>query len=112
MKSSWLKIKKQVLGEKYDLSVFFLGDGEMKRLNSVYRKKNYAANVLSFPLSKNEGEILINKKYQKKDYGTYLFIHSLLHLKGLKHGKKMDNEELKIMKIIYPETYSRIMHSS
>src|SRR3989338_4107263 len=65
MKPSWLKVKNQVLGEKYDLSFSYVESGEMSRLNKLYRKKDYSANVLSFPLSGNEGEILINKKYQK-----------------------------------------------
>ena len=37
----------------------------MRRLNKIYRKKDYPANVLSFPLSEDEGEILINKNCQK-----------------------------------------------
>ena len=109
MNPSWLKIKKQVLGEKYDLSVCFLGNAEMKRLNVVYRKKNYAPNVLSFALSETDGEVLINKKYQKNDAGTYLFVHSLLHLSGLKHGLQMEKKELKMMKKLYPQNHQKIM---
>ena len=65
MKKTWLKIKNQVLGEKYDLSFSYAGNDEMQRLNKIYRQKDYSANVLSFPLSENEGEILINKNCQK-----------------------------------------------
>ena len=110
MKPSWLKVKNQVLGEKYDLSFSYAGNNEMRRLNNLYRKKDYSANVLSFPLSENEGEILINKKYQKNDgLSFYLFIHSLLHLSGLKHGKKMDEKELEIMQEFYPKDWGKIM---
>ena len=110
MKPSWLKVKNQVLGEKYDLSFSYVESGEMSRLNKLYRKKDYSANVLSFPLSGNEGEILINKKYQKNGgLSFYLFIHSLLHLSGLKHGKKMDEKELEIMQEFYPEDCEKIM---
>jgi len=111
MKPLWSKIKNQVLGEKYDLSVCFLPDAEMKRLNLAYRKKDYSANVLSFSLSKNEGEILINKKYQRKDKGTYLFIHSLFHLKGMAHGKKMNAKETETMRQIFPKNWEKIIHS-
>lgn len=101
MRRGWLKIKNKVLGEKYELSVAFVGDSTMKRLNEDYRKKLWSANVLSFSLSKNEGEILINKKYAKnKKYAARLFVHSLLHLKGLGHGRKMDSEERKILAIM------------
>ena len=110
MNKTWLKIKNQVLGEKYDLSFSYVGGGEMKRLNNLYRKKDYSANVLSFPLSENEGEILINKKYQKNvGLSFYLFIHSLLHLSGLKHSKKMDEKELEIMQEFYPKDWEKIM---
>ena len=110
MKPSWLKVKNQVLGEKYDLSFFYAESDEMRRLNNLYRQKDYSANVLSFPLSANEGEILINKKYQKNaGLSFYLFIHSLLHLSGLKHSQKMDEKELEIMQKFYPKKYKKIM---
>ena len=110
MNKSWLKVKNQVLGEKYDLSFSYAGKDEMRRLNKLYRQKDYSANVLSFPLSPNEGEILINKKYQKNGgLSFYLFIHSLLHLSGLKHSKKMDKKELEIMQEFYPKNCEKIM---
>lgn len=99
MPRGWKKIKNQVLGEKFDLSVVFGSSALMKRLNKTYRNKNGVSNVLSFPLSKSAGEIFINKKYEKqRDYSKYLFLHSLLHLKGFGHGTKMDKEEEKLMK--------------
>ena len=110
MNKIWLKVKKRVLGEKYDLSFSYAENDEMQRLNKVYRKKDYSANVLSFQLSLNEGEILINKNCQKNNgLSFYLFVHSLLHLSGLKHGRKMDEKELEIMKEFYPKEYEKIM---
>ena len=110
MKKAWLKVKNQVLGEKYDLSFSYARNDEMRRLNKLYRKKNYPANVLSFPLSSNAGEILINKNRQKNGgLSFYLFVHSLLHLSGLKHSKKMDEKELEIMKKIHPKNWEKIM---
>ena len=110
MNKTWLKLKNQVLGEKYDLSFSYVASVEMRRLNKIYRKKDYPANVLSFPLSEDEGEILINKNCQKnKGVSFYLFTHSLLHLSGLKHGKKMDEKETEIMQKLYPENWEKIM---
>lgn len=109
MKSAWLKLKNEILGKNYDLSFYFVASAEMQRLNSLYRKKDYSANVLSFPLSENEGEILINKNYKRTAYTDYLFIHSLLHLKGLKHGAKMDKEETEIMQKIHPQNWEKVM---
>lgn len=109
MNKTWLKLKNEILGEKYDLSFSFVASDKMQKLNKIYRKKDYSANVLSFPLSKEEGEILINKTYQGKKYADYLFIHSMLHLNGLKHGPKMDKEEVEIMKKIHPKNWEKIM---
>jgi len=95
MKRRWEKIKNQVLGKEYDLSLVFADNVLMKELNKTYRKKGGSANVLSFPLSKTMGEIFINKKAARPDY---LFLHSLLHLRGFEHGRKMDDEEKKIIK--------------
>lgn len=97
MKKRWKEIKNRVLGEKYDLSMVMADEAMMKKLNETYRKKKGPTDVLSFPLSKTMGEIFISKKATQKDY---LFIHSLLHLKGLKHGKIMEKEEQKIWRAI------------
>jgi len=98
------KIKNDIIGRNYYLSLVFVSDKFSKDLNFKYRQKDYSANVLSFPLTKKSGEIFINLrkiKREAKNYGvsgksffTYLFIHSLLHLKGLKHGNKMSQKEL------------------
>lgn len=102
------KIKEEILGQKYDLSLVFIGDIRSRKLNLKYRNKNKVANILSFPLSNVDGEIFINPNKAKKDaprfeksynkFVLYLFIHGCLHLKGLGHGKKMDREELKLLK--------------
>lgn len=96
-------IKEKVLGRDYDLSVAFVGDTKMKQMNKDYRKKDYVTDILSFPLEKNSGEILINlnKTSEKakdfemtdKDYLTFLFIHGCLHLKGMDHGRTMEKQE-------------------
>lgn len=95
MKKKWGEIKNRVLGKKFDLSIVMANDNLMKKLNEIYRKKRETTDVLSFPLSKTMGEIFINKKAVRQDY---LFIHSLLHLRGLRHGKKMEAEEKELIK--------------
>ncbi len=96
-------LKKAVLGDKYELSVAFVGSAESKKLNSKYRNKRKPANILSFPLSKTEGEIIICLPEAKKDapkfglkyeeFIPFLFIHGLLHLKGMRHSSKMEDKE-------------------
>jgi probable rRNA maturation factor len=100
-------LKNTVLGRKFELSLVFIDDKFSRRLNSTYRGKNKPANVLSFPLSKRSGEIFIDlitarKETQKfdmtfKKFVTFLFIHGLLHLKGMEHGNTMERAEKKLL---------------
>ena len=102
------EIKNKILGRKYDLSIVFVGDTRSKTLNKKYRKKDYPTNVLSFPISKDLGEIYINIPYAKKDcknfelsfknYLKFMIIHGSLHLNGYSHGEKMYNEEKQLLK--------------
>ena len=97
------KMKQAILGEKYQLSLAFVGDRRSKKLNQNYRQKNYVPNILSFEMEKNSGEIFINlnkvKKQQKKfdmefrELTKFLFIHGCLHLLGMDHGDKMEAKE-------------------
>jgi probable rRNA maturation factor len=100
--------KKKILGSQYQLSLAFVGEARAKQLNQSYRKKDYAPNVLSFPLSAEQGEIIIcpftaNREahkfsLSKEGYIMYLFIHGLLHLKGYDHSDTMDKLEMKYLK--------------
>ncbi len=102
------KLRKEILKEKYSLSVNFISPKEAKVLNEKYRNKDYTPNILSFPLSKNEGEIFICLSVAKKeakefslsyqDFLKLLLVHGTLHLKGLDHGDKMDRQEKEIFK--------------
>ena len=90
----------------------------MKELNIRYRNISKATNILSFPLSKKEGEILIcpsiTKKQIKKFGKTYpellqfLVIHGLLHLKGMEHSSRMEVSEEKYDKKYFHWNRSRI----
>lgn len=102
------KIKKEILGENYDLSFSYINKEEIHNINKTYRQKDEPTDILSFELSKSNGEILICKemvKQKSKDFGMtyqnyliFLFIHGMLHLKGMRHGDKMTNSEKKYIK--------------
>ena len=88
-------LTKKVLGPNYNLSLVFIGDRRARALNQRYRQKSYAANILTFPLDRSTGEIFINLRRHRARL-VDLFIHGLLHLKGLPHGSKMDALESQI----------------
>ena len=101
-------IKNYILGTKYELGLIFIGDALSKKLNTTYRQKPKVANILSFPYSKNAGEIFIHLGKTEKEavkfehtylqHLTFLLIHGLLHLKGMDHSAKMEDEEQRILK--------------
>jgi len=101
------RLKNSALGQDFELSLVFIDNIFSRRLNKKYRGKNKPANILSFPLSKKSGEIFIDlvtaKKEARKfemsfrDFVTFLFIHGLLHLKGMRHGDTMERAEKKLL---------------
>ena len=99
----YAEIKKAVLGSSYTLSIIFIGEEASRKLNRKYRGKNKPTNILSFALSKKEGEVYlcnaVIKREQKKFDRSYqnlvgfLLIHGLFHLKGMTHGSRMERKE-------------------
>ncbi len=95
-----------ILSSNYELSLVFVGEAKIKKLNRRYRRKDKPTNVLSFPLAPDQGEIFICLPLAQKeaakigdkisDYVGRLFIHALLHLKGFRHGSTMDKEERRL----------------
>ena len=100
------KIKDEVLGTKYVLNVVIVSPERIKKLNTIYRDKEKATDILSFPLSEREGEIYISPEEAKKEakkfkrtyenFLSFLFIHGCVHLKGLDHSATMERIETKV----------------
>lgn len=101
-------MKDAILGKKYAVSLIFVGEKRAQQLNKTHRSATYVPNVLSFPLDEQNGEIYITPRVAQKEckkfdlsptaYIGFLFIHGLLHLKGLDHSDTMDKAEEKYMK--------------
>ena len=102
------EIAQTILGKNFELSLVICGDTLARRMNREHRKKTYAPNILSFPLSRREGEIFLNVRCAEREARryhmplrerlAYLFVHGCFHLKGLDHGDRMEQEEQRVMK--------------
>jgi len=113
-----LKTVKKILKDKKrdgEISITFVDNKTIRKLNKRYRGKDLPTDVLSFELNNSEfiiGDIYISEeiaRIQAKDNGYSLFdeifllvIHGVLHLLGydhntMKESRKMRKEEEKYM---------------
>lgn len=102
------RIARRILGEHYDLSLTLCGDALARRMNTLYRKKTYSPNVLSFPYAETDGEIFLNIRKAEREAqrtGTsvkkrtaLLLVHGCFHLKGYDHGATMERLERKTLR--------------
>ena len=110
----WQRACHKILGNKYELDLIFTSTSFMKKINRRYSQKNKSTNVLAFPLAGLEGQIVLDAALAKKEakfcgeafkkYLWRLYVHALLHLKGLEHGEKMDKAAAKFLKIKWRAT--------
>lgn len=102
------QMTRMALGASFELSLVICGDSLAQKMNKKYRHKTYSPNVLSFPLSKTEGEIFLNvRKAAREARGlnvplrerlALLFVHGCFHLKGMRHGRIMESAETKVLR--------------
>ncbi len=114
------RILKLLKTDKAELSVALIGNGEMRKLNARYRKKDYPTDVLSFPAAQDMpdgvrllGDVIISvdkAKEQAKERGrsldkemTTLLIHGVLHLLGYDHERSA--KDARIMGRLEKKTY-------
>lgn len=98
-------VKNDILSRDYSLSIAFIGPKLSQEFNKKYRGINKPTNILSFPLSKTGGEIIIcpavvktqTKKFDRtfREFLGFLVIHGMLHLKGMRHSSRMEALEQK-----------------
>ena len=108
--------------KKTIITVLLSNNSKIKKLNKVFRKKNKATDILSFPIKKKIdnkifylGDIIISYEFMNKpkkinflEFKTKvakIFIHGFLHLIGFNHLKnkdfmKMNKEEIKIYNLV------------
>jgi probable rRNA maturation factor len=84
------------VARKREFHCLITGDAELQRLNHQFRKKDYAADVLSFPSDRpGLGDIAISlqrARAQAREWGhttedelQILMLHGVLHLIGMDH---------------------------
>ncbi len=89
-----------------ELVVVFVTSGEIRRLNRLYRRKDYSTDILSFAPAEpsSVGELVLCLpiiRRQSKTSGLsergelgYMLIHGTLHLLGFDHTKKKDQAKM------------------
>lgn len=108
------------LSGKYEISLTFCSEEEIKQLNSAHREINKVTDVLSFPMGEGGeypenlsngalilGDIVICAKRaveQAKEYGhsierefAFLCAHSVLHLLGYDHMEENEAKEMEAL---------------
>jgi probable rRNA maturation factor len=99
-----------------------VGAAEGLRLNSLFRKKRKATNVLSFPYGDGRGDVVLchpviarEARAQGKTLAAHyahLVVHGILHLRGYDHEKKRDalrmaRREIGILRRLgFPDPYA------
>ncbi len=102
----------QGMEDDYEVSLSFVSNEEIKKLNKMYRDVDKETDVLSFPLFDDEegdlimlGDIVVSTekiKEQAEELGhsleremMYLVAHSTLHLLGYDHMDEEEQEEMR-----------------
>jgi probable rRNA maturation factor len=103
---SFARIKEAVL-PSWDISLVIAGEARAQGLNIALRNKDYIPNVLSYTVGAKNGEVILCPNVARREaqaYGhtsndhlIFLFIHGLLHLKGLSHGATMEKRERELL---------------
>jgi probable rRNA maturation factor len=90
-----------------EVTLRVVGAAESRRLNRAFRKRDYATNVLSFGYSSTQGDIVLchpviarEARAQGKSLAAHyahLVVHGALHLQGLRHGRRMERRETRLL---------------
>ena len=109
---NWIK---KALQEDATITVRFVGQTESRKLNSNYRNKDYATNILTFPYELQNGidhlsaDLVIclpvlekEAKQQNKtleQHLIHLIVHGTLHAQGFDHEDEVEAEAMEQLEI-------------
>ena len=97
-----------------EFAVRVVGEAEIQTLNQLYRNKDYATNVLSFPAGDIEGlpedsvrqmgdivvcaavvrDEAVRQQKPLADHWAHMLVHGVLHLLGYDHGEDRQADEM------------------
>jgi probable rRNA maturation factor len=116
--NSWIKCALTMAGyaKPAQVSVCVVDKREITALNSQYRKKNQATNVLSFPFEPMPGvdapllgdiavcAEVINEEAREQNktaeqHWAHMIVHGVLHLLGFDHINDNDAQQMEAMEI-------------
>ena len=83
-----------------EITLRVVGRAEARLLNRMFRRRDYATNVLSFSYSRSQGDIVLchpvirrEARAQRKALAAHyahLVVHGMLHLRGHDHLRRAD----------------------
>lgn len=104
-----------------ELVVVFVTSGEIRRLNRLYRRKDYSTDILSFQPAEDSsvGELvlclpIIRKQSRRTGLSErgelgYMIVHGVLHLLGFEHAKRKSEAEMfTLQDLLYGELEKRV----
>jgi probable rRNA maturation factor len=115
---SWVELAADRSGRlpqrKVEFAVRIVGEAEIQTLNQLYRNKDSATNVLSFPAGTIEGlpadavqlmgdivvcasvvrDEAVRQSKPLENHWAHILIHGALHLLGFDHGEDKEAEEM------------------
>ncbi len=114
--SKWIKLTCYQHSNNADITIRIIDTKEMISINTKYRNKKIATNILSFNLntpnknrSKIIGDLIVcastiekeSKEQNKKtlNHWAHIIIHGTLHLLGFTHNKKKDTNKMQTLEI-------------
>ena len=112
----WAALPLASLNKMTELTIRIVDEDEGQQLNAAWRDKDYATNVLSFPIGEtNEhapamlGDIVICAPVVEKEaeqqgkklesHWAHLVIHGILHLQGYDHEHHEDASKMEKLEI-------------
>lgn len=111
-RSQFLRWVKAVLNVDTEVTIRIVSANEGRALNAAYRGKDYATNVLTFPLTEEPhlmGDIILcapvvekEAREQGKDlmaHYAHMTVHGILHLHGYDHETEAQAELMEALEV-------------